>query len=122
MLLCYMPVEEEGRVTNELAIVPDKPDLLSRPVPVRVLFPTVAAVFRIGTDEALTVSSESTSRQLIISALEPSAIFLTPNLPQFPGFNTKHIKIVIGENGQIQTFHSRDRKSWDEWIANKVRV
>ena len=122
MLLCYMPIEEEGKVTNELALVPDKPDLLSRPVPIRSLFPTRAAVFRIGAEEALTIASESTNRQLILSALEPALIYLTPNLSQFPGFAAKHVKITISENSQIQTYHSRDRNHWDEWVANKVRV
>jgi hypothetical protein len=117
-----MPVEEAGRVVNELALVPDKSDALSRPVPIRTLFPTRAAVFRIGSEEALTVSSDSTSRQIIITGLEPALIYLTPNLSQFPGISAKHVKIMISETGEIQTFHSRDKNHWEEWIANKVRV
>lgn len=109
-------------MVNELALVPDKADSLSRPVPVRSLLPTRAAVFRIGNEEALTVSSDSNSRQLILSALEPTLIYLTPNLPQYPGFSAKHIKITISEGGEIHTFYSRDRNHWEEWIANKVRV
>lgn len=58
---------------------------------------------------------------LIISSIMPAAIYLTPNLPQTPGFKVRRIKVLSGENGP-RVFYDRDKGSWDEWFANKERT
>lgn len=121
MLLCYLPIKQGIEVALKLCIVPDKTDEISLPIEIDKLDLTSAAVVRVGADEACTVSEDETDNQLVISALVPARIFLTPNLPQYPGMNTQHIKIVKYNDGAIRTFYSRDKIKWEEWIANQER-
>lgn len=122
MLLCYMTIVRNGQTRNELCIVPDKVDPLAMPIVVRELFPTTAAVFRVGAEEAMTIAADEQDGQMVITALEPAAMYLTPNLAQYPGMRARRVKIVpIGES-QIKTYFSKDRaSSWEEWVANRER-
>lgn len=121
MLLSYIVGFGEKGHDLELCLVPDKPDVLSKPVPVSSLFPTVAAVLRIGPDESVSITSEPTEGAIIVSGIAPATIYLTPNLPQSPGFKAKRIKIVHS-GGEFRTFYDRDKGTWDEWIANRERA
>ena len=119
MLLGYTIGFGERHDELELCFVPDKPDLLSKPIPVRSLFPNPAGVVRVGPDEAILVNIDSEG-MMVVSAVMPCAIYLTPNLPQSPGFRVKRVKFAQdGENWQ--TYYDRDKGNWDLWIANKER-
>ncbi|MBP9839312.1 MAG: hypothetical protein KBC84_11465 [Proteobacteria bacterium] len=116
-----MTVQNQGQLSLELCLAPDKPDPLSFPTPINSLFTTTTALIRVGQDEACKVTYEEKDSCLIISAQEPAKIFLTPNLSQFPGFSSKHIKLAQQADGHFQTYHSRDRSHWEPWVANQER-
>ncbi len=117
-----MPVNRNGQTKNELCVVPDKPDPLASPVVIRELFPTVAAVFRVGADEAMIVAADEHDGQMVITALEPSAVYLTPNLAQFPGMRARKVKIVPSADGSIRSYYAKDRNTpWEEWVPNRER-
>jgi len=120
MLLCYASGLGAQRDETDLCIVPDKPDLLSVPIRVRDFQPTIAAFHRVGPEEGVTVSVDETDGGLIIAALNPGSIYLTPNLSQSPGFKVRKVK-VFEDNGQFRTLYEREGKGWDEWIANRER-
>jgi hypothetical protein len=120
MLYCFMAIEREGRVSHELCLVPDKVDPLAVPVKIDDLMPTDAAVFRIGQEEACTVTNQG--GELIISAWEPALVYLTPNLSAFPGIRAKHVKVVKTGEKSYRTYYSKDKSRWEEWTPSRERV
>ena len=121
MFLCYMTLPDQDSTSIQLCLVPDKHDPLSLPTRIDNLFPTAAAVLRVGEMEAASVAFDEKDNSIIISAMEPNKIYLTPNLAQFPGLSTRHIKVILNESGDHETFQSRDKKTWEPWIANQER-
>lgn len=121
MLICYMPIRNGNETDLKLCLVADKPDELSLPVEIDKLDLTGAAVLRVGPEEACVVLQDPSDNQMIISAMIPARIYLTPNLSQFPGINTQHIKVIKYNDGTYRTYYSRDKVEWVEWIANQER-
>ncbi|MFN8390227.1 MAG: hypothetical protein U0136_08065 [Bdellovibrionota bacterium] len=121
MLFCMMPIERNGQITHQLCLVPDKPDPLARAILVDELEPTDFAVFRVGQEEACNVTVDH-SGALIISAMEPAMVFLTPNLAAFPGMRARHVKVVRFGDRQYRTYYSKDKERWDEWTPNVERA
>lgn len=119
MLLAYITGFGEKNDQLELCLIPDKPDSLARPVPIRSLFPNTAGVVRIGPDEAVNINIDPEGA-MVVSGVAPATIYLTPNLPMSPGFRARRIKLVSSEKG-YSTYYDRDKGNWDEWIANKER-
>lgn len=122
MLYCFMAIERKGEVRHDLCLVPDKPDMLALPIRVEELMQTDAAVFRVGAEEAMTVTIDSRENTIHISALEPALIYLTPNLAAFPGMRARHLKVQVLGEGRYRTFYSKDKARWDEWTPSKERV
>jgi len=120
MILCFASGLGVNRDETDLCIVPDKPDLLSVPIRVRDFQPTVAAFHRVGPEEGVVVMMDPTDGGLVISALVPGSIYLTPNLMVAPGFKVRKIKI-FEEDGLYRTMYEREGKGWEEWTANKER-
>ncbi len=123
MLLSYTIGFGDRHDELELCLVPDKPDLLAKPIPIHALFPSRAGVVRVGPDESLMVVIDSDGA-LVVTAIMPASIYLTPNLPSSPGFRVKRIKFTrnAGDAGEEwQTFYDRDKGNWEEWVANKER-
>ncbi len=118
MLLAYVAGIGPGL---ELCLVPEKSDKDSVPIPVHMLIDTSAAVLRVGPDEAVTVVIDPTSEEIIISAVPPAVLYLTPNLPTMPGMRAKRLKVLIDRTGGHRVFYDRDRGNWDLWVANKER-
>ncbi len=121
MLVCYMPIQKGDEIELKLCLVADKPDVFSLPVEIDKLDLTGAAVLRVGPDEACVVLQDPADNQMIISAMIPARIYLTPNLSQFPGINTQHLKVVKYDDGSYRTYFSRDKIKWEEWVANQER-
>lgn len=105
----------------DLCLVPDKPDILSVPVRVKDISPTVAAFLRIGPDEGITATFDEQEQAVVITALTPASIYLTPNLPQAPGYRVKRVKVLLNEKGDYRTLYEREGKGWEEWVANRER-
>ncbi len=104
-----------------LCFTPDKPDSITVPILLDDLFPTGCAVIRVGAEEALVVSSDSSESTIILNAIEPSSIFLTPNVAQFPGMKTKYLKVQRYADGSYRSFYSRDKSKWEDWVPNRER-
>ncbi len=121
MFYCFMAIERNGQVTHELCIVPDKPDPLALPIRIDQLQPTHSAVFRVGQEEAMVVTVDERENAMIISALEPALVYLTPNLSAFPGMRARHLKITKTGPGQYRPFHSKDKTRWEEWTPSIER-
>lgn len=121
MLLCYLPIKQGEEINLKLCLVPDKPDMLTLPIEIDKFSPTIPAIVRLSAEESCTVAVDPQDNQLIISSLAPSRIYLTPNLSQFPGMHTGHIKVVRYEDDSLRTFYSRDKVTWEEWVANYER-
>ena len=115
-----MAIEREGQISHELCLVPDKVDPLAVPIKVCELEPTHAAVFRVGTEESMTVVEQDGA--LILSGVEPALFFLTPNLSAFPGMRAKHLKVTRSADGKFRTFYSKDKAKWDEWTPSVERT
>ena len=122
MLYCFMVIERNGVYSHELCIVPDKPDSLSLPIRIADLQPTHAAVFRVGSEEVMTVTFDERESAMHITPHEPALVYLTPNLAAFPGVRAKHLKIQKMGNNEYRTYYSKDKQRWDEWTPSKERV
>ena len=121
MLFAFMPIDRGGETRMRLCFTPDKPDILAKPILVDDLFPTNCAVIRVGQEEALVVSAESTESTIILNAIEPSYIFLTPNVAQFPGMRTRYLKVQRYSDGSYRAFYSKDKGKWEDWVPNRER-
>ncbi len=122
MLLAFMPITRDGETRLRLCFTPDKPDVLSVPVLVDDLFPTNCAVVRIGAEESLVVSTDVRENSLLFNGIEPSSIYLTPNVAQNPGFKTKYLRIERHNQETYKVYHSRDKSKWEDWVPNRERA
>lgn len=109
------------RNETDLCLIAEKPDMFSVPVRMRDLKPTRAAMHVVGPQEAVTVVYEPGEKALIITPLA-AGLFLTPNLPQSPGYRVRRVKVVFEDN-EYRTYFDRERGGgWEEWVANKERT
>ena len=118
MLLAYMHCPGAQSNFPELCLLADKPDQFSVPARVDTLRVTDAAVYRAGPEEALTVEKDPEDGGLILAPFYPAKLFLTPDLPQYPGFHVKKAKIFVSRDGQYRVFYIQDKDSqntWREW-------
>lgn len=120
MMLGY--VSGLGRYHDEtdLCVIAEKVDSVTVPVRVRDLVPQTAAVYRIGPEEAVTVTYDEESGGKIIAAVASGVFYLTPNLIQSPGLRTRRVKIWL-EGDMYRTMYDRERGRWEEWVANRER-
>ncbi len=121
MVLCFVSGLGINKDEQDLCLMPDKPDILSVPVRVRELRETRAAFHRLGPDEGVNVTFDDDGG-VVIAAMVPGSVYLTPNLPQAPGFRARKVKIFLEDNGEFRTLYEREGKGWEEWISNKERV
>jgi hypothetical protein len=121
MLLAFMHCFGAQSNCAELCIVPDKPDQFSVPVRVDTLEVTDAAVLRLGPIEAITVRLDPRDNGMVIEPMFPAKLFITPDLPQYPGVHVKRLKILRTAERQYQVYflHDKDREEdWRAWHAN----
>lgn len=121
MFLAFVSGLGPDRIETDLCLVPDKPDIMTVPMRIRDIVPETAASYRIGAEEAVCAMIDPADGALVIAALNPGSIYLTPNLMVSPGFKVRKIKVVI-EGERYRTFYERERAGWEEWVANKERT
>lgn len=105
---------------GELCIVADKASGYSIPVKVKTLRPTDAAVHLISNEEAVTVAIDANDQGMIISPVRPSMLYLTPNMPEKPGFKVDKVKVIPQANNTYRCFFDRGR-GWENWTPN-IRI
>ena len=121
MLLAYMNCDPQANFPD-LCLIPDKPDQFSVPVRVDTLRVTEAAVFRLGPEEALTVEKDPEDGGLVLVPFFPAKLYLTPDLPQYPGMGVKKAKIFISRDGVYSIYYVQDKDAqgtWREWIPSR---
>jgi hypothetical protein len=104
-------------VSSELSIASDRPTSNSSPIPIALLKQTDGGVYFVGVEESFTVKIED-DNGLVISALKPAKLYLTPNRPEKPGFSVSKIKVGLDNNGNEYVLYDRD-KGWEEFNPNK---
>jgi len=103
----------------ELCLVADRPDQFSVPVRVDLLEPTECAVLRLGPVESVTVRADATDNGLVIEPFFPAKLFLTPDLPQYPGVFVKRLKVIFLGERRHRVFFQQEKDAgsgdWREW-------
>ena len=59
---------------------------------------------------------------MIIEAIKPKGIYLSPNLAERPGVMVAKVKIVKLGPRQYKTYYYKDRAGWEEFIANDDKI
>ena len=122
MLLSYMTrINKDGEDYIDLCIIPDKPDNLSIPTSVFMLTETVAAVYRVGPEEAF-ITNLDTDGALIIQAMEPAGLYLTLNVAIRPGLRVRRIKLFRNPDRTCRVQYEKDRGGWIDYQANLQRT
>jgi hypothetical protein len=109
----------------EPCLVADKPSAYSRPIPVRLLRTTTSAVQLISNEEGITVDVDRSDNGIIIKIIKPCKLYLTPNLPEKPGFSVERIKVVQQGENQHKVFYAKEaiggmgsERAWEVWDPN----
>ena len=124
MLLAYMHNRAAYLSWPELCLVPHKTDEFTMPIRVDTLRPTDSAVYRLGPEEALLVEKDEKDGGTIIVPMYPAKLYLTLDLPQFPGMNVKQAKVLKDAEGAYKVFYPYDKDgetSWRQWIPNREK-
>ena len=103
-----------------MCIIPDKPSSYSKPIPIRLLRETNTAMQLMSNEEGLLVRNEANA--LILEPMRPNKLYLTPNLPEKPGFSVLRIKIVAKTEDENEVHYQRSESKWEPWEPNKERV
>ena len=127
MIFGYVFIEDEQM--PEMCIIPSKPSSYSKPIPIRLLRETNSAMQLISNEEGLLVQNEANA--LILEPMRPNKLYLTPNLPEKPGFSVLKIKIVAKSDNMTDSedyesendvFYQRAENKWEPWEPNKARI
>ena len=102
----------------ELCLVADKPSAYSKPVPIRLLRTTSSAAHLVSNEEGVLVSVDPQDRGLIIEPMFPGKLYLTPNLPEKPGYSVNKIKIIEISEHEYNVFYDRTSRGWEAWNPN----
>lgn len=108
----------------ELCILAEKVDSLCVPVRVASLIETTAGVCRVGPEEAI-VAELDDDGGIIISAVKPGRICLTPDLHDCPAITVKSLKILKDEKEGFKSFYVQERHEkgdWQPWNPLEKRV
>jgi hypothetical protein len=117
MYFGYFITGSGANITSELSIASDRPNSTSAPIPISLLKQTNAGLYFIGVEESFTVNVDD-DNGLIVSAVKPAKLYLTPNRPEKPGFSVTRVKIRLDNNSNEYVFYDRD-KGWEEFNPNK---
>ena len=115
MILGYI----SGLETNPvLCLVADKPSDWSVPVKIDTVEITAASVLLISNEEGATVKKDPSENGIHIEAIRPAHLYLTPNLPERPGFSVAKVKIVTIGDRKYKIHFDRGR-GWEPWTPNQ---
>lgn len=123
MFLSYVTCGQLEAARPVLCIVPDKPDQFSSLIPVASLGETVCAYHRASALETFTVARDEADGGMVLQALTPSKLFITPDLHDKPGVAVALLKILETEKGVVVSYIQEGDPSatWKEWNPNKRR-
>ena len=121
MIIAYMTLPTSPLAPPVLCMLAEKPDQFSLPLPVEAMIETKAAVCRLGPQEGIKIRHDDTDNSLLIDPVIPGKIFVTPSLPDRPGFNVGRLKIRR-DNGNLTVFFMPEKgpQEWREWRPNEL--
>lgn len=102
----------------EPCLVADKPSAYSKPVPIRLLRTTQSAAFLVSNEEGILISIDPQDHGMIIEPMIPAKLYLTPNLPEKPGYSVNKIKIIEVSENELNVFYDRTSRGWEPWTPN----
>ena len=120
MLLAYVPNIRDQNGLPTLCLIPDKQDKFSDPVPLNCLTPDSGAVYHIGSGESVKVYTEN--NDVVIEPVRPAILYLTPDLPERPGYRVDRIKVQPRGDNRYHVFYDRDRQGWSVWSSNTEKI
>lgn len=125
MLLAYTHCFGAESNEHSLCLFPDKIDSMSQMVRVATLQETNAAVYRLGPVDCFTVEIDPADHGMMIIPFFPSKLFLTPDLPSYPGMNVKRVKVFQDRSGYWRIFYlsetSATADDWKEWVPSREK-
>lgn len=120
MLFAYAYCFGSESERPELCLIPDKPDQFSVIVRVDSLIETKAAIIRLSPTEGIKVKYEPQESALLIEAVVPAKIYITPSQPDRPGVIVKSLKVVRKDDEFLSYFKDETRdSSWKLWKPNE---
>ena len=102
MILGLAPITEAGQLRVELCVMADKPDVSNKPIPVSMLPTSDFAVFFVSNTEGCMIKEDPSDRSLLITPLSPTKIYLTPDVPERPGYSADQVKIYPLGDGEYR--------------------
>ena len=119
MLLAYYVFTENS--LPELCLIPELLDNRTIPVRIDFLTPSDAAVYFVGSKEAVAVEPQREEHTTILRALPPAVLYLTPNSSLQPGIAAQRLKIFSMGERRYQVFFTRENsENWRPWVANRA--
>lgn len=103
----------------ELCIVPDKPSHLCEAVKVSRLTNTEFAVHLLSIEEGFTVEQNKHGSGILITAIKPAKLYLTPNRTDKPGFSVDVVKIIKELDNKYDVSFKREGREWTKWNPNE---
>jgi len=120
MILGYVSGVLPDNDKPQLCIVADRPSDYSVPIRVESLISTDCAIHLVSNFEGLLIESGELPQSVIISAVRPAKLYLSPNLPEKPGFSVDRVLIAASTSGSFNVRFDRGR-NWEDWRPN-IRV
>ncbi len=115
MLFGYVPVPVDGKDEIKLSFLPSYPDIMSRALRVDILRVSKSAVYFLSPLEAVYASWDSEHQSLVVQAVPPSVIYLTPDSSDKPGIMARKLRIKQLEDGDVAVEYAR--KFDEPWMA-----
>ena len=121
MLLAYVNYHDPKSDRLSLCIVPERLDPLAFPVKVTALCATENAVIRLSALEGIKVKKDPADGGMIVEAVEPSKLFLTPSQADLPGIQVKNYKIINLADGSHEVYFKplMGGETWRAWNPNE---
>ncbi len=116
MLFGYIPTKDEKGERVELAFLASYPDLLSKPILMRMMQPTESAVYFLSPREAISVSWDEKDNARVFLAVPPSVVYLSPDSAEKPGILAVKLKLTVFEDGNFEIQYARKMEDpWMKW-------
>jgi hypothetical protein len=119
MLFGYVSGVSPDGDQPELCIVANKESGFSVPVRISSLRITECAIHMVSAEEGITVARDTEKQgAIVISPIKPGKLYLTPNLPERPGYTVDRIRVTRVEENKWAVEFDRER-GWTPWTPNE---
>ena len=125
MYLAYQHCFGTESTQPELCLIPDKPDNFSCVVRIESLRETDCALIRLSPEESIKVEIDRSDGGMVIQAVKPGKLYVTPNLPQNPGIHVRKSKVIKLADHTYEIWFQHDKETsgepeWTKWEPNRL--